>query len=115
MSFFFAEALAADAGSAGASAGWLEFLPLVLLFVIFYFFLIRPQQKRQKEHRNLISALEKGDEVVTSGGVVGVITGVEDEFVIARVSDGVELRFQKPSVVATLPKGTLEKLDHEKA
>ena len=115
MSFFFAEAWAADGGAAASGAGWLEFLPLVLLFVIFYFFLIRPQQKRQKEHQNLIAALEKGDEVVSSGGVVGTITKVEDDFVIARVTDGVELRFQKPAVIATLPKGTLKKLDSEKS
>jgi len=114
MSFLFAEALAADAG-APPSAGLLEFLPLVLLFVIFYFFLIRPQQKRQKEHRQLMEGLEKGDEIVTSGGVVGTITKVEEDFVVARVAQGTELRFQKPSVVATLPKGTLKKLDAEKA
>ncbi|HSG87626.1 MAG TPA: preprotein translocase subunit YajC [Pseudomonadales bacterium] len=114
MSFLFAEAWAADAG-ASQGAGWLEFLPLVLLFVIFYFFLIRPQQKRAKEHTNLVAALAKGDEIVTSGGVVGTITRVEDEFVVCRVADGVELRFQKPAVIATLPKGTLKKLDAEKS
>jgi preprotein translocase subunit YajC len=113
MSLLFAEAWAADAG-APPSAGWLEFLPLILLFVIFYFFLIRPQQKRQKEHRNLISALSKGDEVVTSGGMVGTISKVEDDFVVCQVGNGVQLRFQKPSIVATLPKGTLKNLDSEK-
>ena len=110
MSLLVAEAWAADAG-AQQSAGWLEFLPLVLLFVIFYFFLIRPQQKRQKEHQSLINALTKGDEIVTSGGIVGVVTQVKDEFVSARVGDGVELRFQKPAIIATLPKGTLKQLD----
>ena len=110
MSFFVAEAWAADAG-APPSAGFLEFLPIILLFVVFYFFLIRPQQKRQKEHRDLIGGLDKGDEIVTSGGVVGTITKVEDEFIVCRVSDKVELRFQKPAVIATLPKGTLKKLD----
>lgn len=113
MSLFFAEAWAADAG-ASPSAGWLEFLPLILLFVIFYFFLIRPQQKRQKEHQKLLSALSKGDEIVTSGGVVGTIAKVEDDFVVCQVGNGVQLRFQRPSVVATLPKGTLKKLDSEK-
>lgn len=110
MSFFVAEAWAADAG-AQQSAGWLEMLPLVLIFVVFYFFLIRPQQKRQKEHRELIGGLSKGDEVVTGGGMVGAVTKVEDEFVVCRVSDKVELRFQKHAIVATLPKGTLKKLD----
>ncbi|MEE4360763.1 MAG: preprotein translocase subunit YajC [Pseudomonadales bacterium] len=113
MSILLAEAWAADAG-ASPSAGLLEFLPLVLLFVIFYFFLIRPQQKRQKEHQALIGGLSKGDEIVTSGGVVAAITRVEEDFVVARVAAGTELRFQKPAVVATLPKGTLKKLDAEK-
>lgn len=110
MSVFFAQAWAQEAGGQGG-AGWLEFLPLILLFVIFYFFLIRPQLKRSKEHRALISALESGDEVVTSGGVVGLITKVDDDFVRCRVADGTEIRFQRAAVVATLPKGTLEKLD----
>jgi preprotein translocase subunit YajC len=110
MSLFVAEAWAADAG-ASPSAGFLEFLPIVLLFVVFYFFLIRPQQKRQKEHRDLVGGLDKGDEVVTSGGVVGTVTKVEDDFVVCRVGDKVDLRFQKQAVIATLPKGTLKQLD----
>lgn len=110
MNVFFAQAWAQEAGG-GASAGWLEFLPLILLFVIFYFFLIRPQLKRSKEHRALISALDKGDEVVTSGGLVGVITKIEDDFVRCEVAKGTDIRIQRAAVVATLPKGTLEKLD----
>ena len=110
MSFFVAEAWAAEAGAA-QSAGWLELVPLVLIFVVFYFFLIRPQQKRQKEHRELIGGLSKGDEVVTNGGLVGTVSKVEDEFVVCRVAEKIELRFQKHAVVATLPKGTLKKLD----
>ena len=112
MNLFVAEAWAAEAGAA-PSSGWLDFLPLVLLFVIFYFFLIRPQQKRAKEHQNLIAALAKGDEVVTSGGVVGEVVRVEEDFVVCRVGKDVELRFQKPAVVATLPKGTLKKIEEE--
>lgn len=111
MSVFFAQAWAQEAGGGQAGAGWLEFLPLILLFVIFYFFLIRPQLKRSKEHRALISALEAGDEVVTSGGVVGQITKVEDDFVRCLIAKGTEIRVQRAAVVATLPKGTLEKLD----
>ncbi len=110
MNVFFAQAWAAEAGG-GGGAGWIEFLPLILLFVIFYFFLIRPQLKRSKEHRALVSALEEGDEVVTSGGVVGQITKVEDDFVRCQVAAGTEMRFQRAAVVATLPKGTLKKLD----
>jgi len=110
MSVFFAQAWAAEAGGQ-TGAGWLEFLPLILLFVIFYFFLIRPQMKRSKEHRALVSALEKGDEVVTSGGVVGQISKVEDDFIVCEVAPKTELRFQRAAVVATLPKGTLKKLE----
>lgn len=91
--------------------GFGSFVPLILIFVIFYFFLIRPQQKRQKEHRELVGGLSKGDEVVTGGGIVGSVTRVEDDFVVCRVSDKVELRFQKHAIVATLPKGTLKKLE----
>ena len=79
--------------------------------LIFYFLLIRPQNKRRKEHQELVSSLNKGDEVVTAGGVVGTITKVEDDFVKVQVSDAVEMRIQKSAVGATLPKGTLKSLD----
>ena len=79
--------------------------------MIFYFLLIRPQNKRRKEHQELVSSLNKGDEVVTAGGVVGTITKVEDDFVKVQVSDAVEMRIQKSAVGATLPKGTLKSLD----
>ena len=79
--------------------------------LIFYFLLIRPQNKRRKEHQELVSSLNKGDEVVTAGGVVGTITKVEDDFVKVQVSDQVEMRVQKTAVGATLPKGTLKSLD----
>lgn len=110
MSLFFAQAWAQESGG-GGGAGWLEFLPLILLFVIFYFFLIRPQLKRSKEHRQLVSALEKGDEIVTSGGVVGEITRLEEDFVICKVAQDTEMRFQRAAVVATLPKGTIKGLE----
>jgi len=73
--------------------------------------LIRPQNKRRKEHQELVSSLNKGDEVVTAGGVVGTITKVEDDFVKVQVSDQVEMRVQKSAIGATLPKGTLKSLD----
>jgi preprotein translocase subunit YajC len=112
MSFLVAEAFAAEAAAPQAQGGgWLELVPLVLIFVVFYFFLIRPQQKRQKEHRDLVGGLAKGDEVVTSGGLTATVTKVEDEFVVCRVAEKIELRFQKHAIVATLPKGTLKKLD----
>ena len=79
--------------------------------LIFYFLLIRPQSKRRKEHQALMSGLSKGDEVVTSGGMVGQINKVEDDFVKVQVAPNVELRVQKSAVGATLPKGTLKSLD----
>jgi preprotein translocase subunit YajC len=88
-------------------------LPIVLMFVILYFLMIRPQMKRQKEHRNLLTALAKGDEVVTSGGVLGRVTNVADAYVTVEVSSGerpVELLVQKSSVTTVLPKGTIKAL-----
>jgi len=85
-----------------------DILILVAFAAIFYFMLWRPQSKRAKEHRELIEGLSKGDEVVTNGGLVGKITAVEEQFVVVEVASGVELRFQKPSVAAALPKGTLK-------
>lgn len=88
----------------------LSFLPLILIFVVFYFFLIRPQNKRQKEHREMVANLGVGDEVVTSGGVLGKITEVKDQFVRIEVADGVELRVQRHTVGAVMPKGTIKSI-----
>jgi len=101
-------ALAAPTGGGG---GWQMFLLLGGMFVIMYFLLIRPQSKRRKEHQALVSSLSKGDEVVTVGGITGHVTKVEEGFVKVRVANNVELRVQKSSVGASLPKGTLKSLD----
>ncbi len=86
------------------------FLPLVLLFVAFYFFLIRPQMRRQKEHSKLVRDLQKGDEIVTSGGLLGRISEVADNYVKVEVAKGVEVRIQRPAVSSILPKGTLKEI-----
>ncbi|MCT7357652.1 MAG: preprotein translocase subunit YajC [Thalassobium sp.] len=86
--------------------GQLVFLGGFLL--IFYFLLWRPQSKRQKEHKNLIGGLSKGDEVVTAGGMLGKITKVTDDFVVIEVADGVQLPVQKVAITAALPKGTIK-------
>lgn len=78
--------------------------------LIFYFLMWRPQSKRAKEHKNLVSSLGKGDEVVSSGGIAGKITKVSDDFISVEVSDGVELKIQKVAVSSVLPKGTLKGL-----
>jgi preprotein translocase subunit YajC len=83
-------------------------MPLVLLFVLLYFLMIRPQAKRAKEHRAMLQALQKGDEVVTSGGTLGKVINVGDQFVTLEVAANVEIKVQKSSVQTLLPKGTLK-------
>jgi len=83
------------------------FLPMIALFVIFYFLLIRPQQKRQKDHKNMVAGLAKGDEVVTMGGVLGKIKAVDDNFITLEIAKGTEIRVQRMSVQAMMPKGTV--------
>ncbi|WP_246261698.1 preprotein translocase subunit YajC [Azoarcus taiwanensis] len=85
-------------------------LPLILMFVILWFLMIRPQMKRAKEHKNMVAALAKGDEVVTQGGVAGRITDLGDNFVHLEVADKVNIVVQRPSIATVLPKGTLKTL-----
>jgi preprotein translocase subunit YajC len=80
---------------------------MIALFVIFYFLLIRPQQKRQKEHKNMVAGLAKGDEIVTMGGVLGKITAVDDNFLTVEVAKSTEIKVQRMSVQAMMPKGTI--------
>ena len=98
-------------GGAGRGFGMMDLLLIGGFIAIFYFLLWRPQSKRRKEHASLMASLSKGDEVITSGGVAGQITKVDDDFVKVRVASNVELRVQKNAVGATLPKGTLKALD----
>ena len=83
-------------------------LPFVLLFVLLYFLMIRPQAKKQKEHKTMLEALQKGDEVVAGGGVLGKVIHVGDQFVTIEISSGTEVLVQKPAVQTVLPKGTLK-------
>jgi preprotein translocase subunit YajC len=106
LSFFISDA-AAQSGGAGGSADIMTFLPMIALVVIFYFLLIRPQQKRQKEHKNMVSGLAKGDEIVTMGGVLGKIIAVDDNFITVEIAKGVEIKVQRNSVQAMMPKGTI--------
>ena len=99
-------AQAAPAAAASGTDTLFSLLPLVLMFVVLYFIMIRPQMKRQKEHRAMIDALAKGDEVVVAGGIVGRISRLGDTIVHVEVSEGVEMQVQRPSVVQVLPKGT---------
>jgi preprotein translocase subunit YajC len=96
----------AAAPAAGASGGLMSMLPLVLMFVVLYFVMIRPQMKRQKETKSMLEALAKGDEVVTQGGVIGKITKLGDTFAHVEVANGVELQVQRVAIIQVLPKGS---------
>ncbi len=105
MSFFISDALAAAAPAQQADPV-MQFLPLLLIFVVFYFLLIRPQSKRAKEQKAMIEALSKGDEVVTNGGLLGRITQVDENFVTLKVADNVEVKVQRQAIANLMPKGT---------
>ena len=92
----------------GQGDPFLTFLPLVLIFVVFYFLLIRPQNKRQKEHREMVANLEVGNEVVTAGGVLGKVLEISDQFLKVEVSEGVVLKIQRHTISAVMPKGTIK-------
>jgi len=106
---FFIQSAHAQAGAA-PGGGFITFLPLILMLVVFYFLMIRPQQKRMKEHREMVGALKKGDEVVTNGGLGGTVTKVGDAYLSMRVADNVEVNVQKTAVSALLPSGTLKQI-----
>ncbi|HSF78666.1 MAG TPA: preprotein translocase subunit YajC [Steroidobacteraceae bacterium] len=108
MDLFFNTAWAQDAGAAASGSAWIQLLPLVLIFVVFYFLLIRPQTKRAKEHKEMVGKLQSGDEVVTNGGLLGRIAEVGDNFISLEVADGVTIRVQKFQVSQLMPKGTIK-------
>ncbi len=103
---FFINSAWAQAAPAQQPDPFTSFIPLILIFVVFYFLLIRPQSKRAKEHRKMVSELKVGDEVVTSGGVLGKITEAGEQFLKVEVADGVELKVQRTTVSMVMPKGT---------
>ena len=94
-------------GAAAAGADWVQFLPIVIMFVLLYFMMIRPQMKRSKEHRTMLEGLQKGDEVV-AGGVLGKVVKVSDSFLNLEIADNVVISVQKQSVTQLLPKGTIK-------
>ncbi len=98
----------AQGQAAQPEASIMGFLPLILLIVIFYFLLIRPQAKRQKEHRAMIEALGSGDEVITGGGLLGKIKEVGDQYVTVEFADNVTMKVQKNTIAAVVPKGTFK-------
>ena len=88
----------------------MTFLPMIAIFVAFYFFLIRPQQKRAKETRSMLSALQVGDEIIIAGGIAGKVTKLSDNYLDLEIADSVEIKVQRAAVQLLLPKGTLKTL-----
>jgi preprotein translocase subunit YajC len=103
-----AYAQTAPAAAAGGASSLMQFLPLVLMFVVLYFVMIRPQMKRQKEHKAMIDALAKGDEVVIGGGMMGKVAKMGESVLHIEIANGVEIQVQRSAVVQVLPKGTLK-------
>ena len=97
-------------GTAQAPSVWQNLILFGGMFLLFYLLLWRPQSKRAKEHRELVASISKGDEVMTSGGLLGKVTKVTDDYMSMQVADGVELKLQKSSVAAALPKGTINQV-----
>ena len=113
--FLISDALAQTAPSAqGGEGAWTSIIFMVLIFAVFYFLLIRPQAKRQKEHKAMVDALNKGDEVMTAGGIIGKIAELTDQYVTLQIAavDGkpVEISMQRSAVQTLLPKGTMKSL-----
>jgi preprotein translocase subunit YajC len=100
----------AQAAGGGAMESLTGFLPIILMFVVLYFLMIRPQMKKQKEQKSMIEALAKGDEVITAGGVLGRITKVGEAYITVEVADNTEIVVQKGAVATLLPKGTLKSI-----
>lgn len=107
---FISNAYAQAAGGAGIESSLTSFLPIILMFVVLYFLMIRPQMRRQKEQKSMMEALAKGDEVITAGGLLGRITKVADAYVTLEISGGTEVVVQKVAVTTLLPKGTIKSL-----
>jgi preprotein translocase subunit YajC len=110
---FISSAFAQTAPAAAAAGGDMQsslmsMLPLVLMFVVLYFVMIRPQMKKQKEHRSMIDALAKGDEIATAGGLLGKVTKLGDSYLSLEIANGVEVQLQRSAVVQVLPKGSIK-------
>lgn len=107
ISSAFAQTAPAAAGG-DMQSSFMSLLPLVLMFVVLYFVMIRPQMKRQKEHRAMVDALAKGDEVATAGGLLGKVTKLGDSYLGVEIAPGVEVQVQRTAVVQVLPKGSIK-------
>ena len=104
MNFLISDAWAQAGGDAGG--GLFSLLPLVVIFILFYFLLIRPQQTRAKQHKEMVTALKKGEEIVTNGGLLGKVTDLDDNFITLEIASGLNAKVQRQSVAQVMPKGT---------
>jgi len=107
--FFISSAQAADAGASGPLPG-MDIFIIIAFAAVFYFIVWRPQSKRAKEHKDLVTSLNKGDEVVTNGGMLGKITKVDDHYIVVEIADKIEIKVQKGAVASALPKGTIKSI-----
>ncbi|KTD35799.1 SecYEG protein translocase auxillary subunit [Legionella nautarum] len=111
MSFFISDAIAAGTATPAAQPdGTFSLIMIAAIFIVFYFMLIRPQNKRAKEHRAMVSNLKKGDEVVTSGGILAKVVSIDEQYIKVALAEGVEVSIQRGAVSAVLPKGTIKSL-----
>ena len=108
MSFFISDAYAEGAAAGQQSDPLMSMVFFLGMIAIFYFILIRPQQKKAKEHRNMVAAMGKGDEIATSGGILGKVTDLNDQYVSVEIATGVEIKIQRHAVGSVLPKGSLK-------
>lgn len=104
MSFFISDAMAEGAASGDPTIA--GFIPIILIFILFYFLLIRPQAKKAKEHKGMVASLGKGDEVVTNGGILGRLVKIDESFLTLEIADGVVVKVQRQSIATLVPKGT---------
>ncbi len=108
---FFTSVIAGTGQSAGQTPNMLSaLLPFIILFAVFYFLLIRPQSRRTKEHKKLVEAVSKGDEIATNGGLMGKITAVNDQYVTMELAEGVQVKLQRQAISTVLPKGTIKSI-----
>ena len=108
MNSLIPDAMAQAAGAAPAGAGAMPFIMMAVFVVIFYFLLIRPQQKKQKEHQAMLSKIANGDEVITAGGILGKVVETGDQFLTVEIADNVRIKVQRFQVTSLVPKGTLK-------
>ena len=106
--FFIPDAMAAAPAGGAAGEGGQFLIMMVILFGLMYFMIIRPQSKRAKEHRAMVEAIAKGDEIVTNGGTLGRVTKVGDQFISVEIATGVEIKVQRTAVSSVMPKGTIK-------